>query len=81
MIVTIFVNPGMGDLENITEITGELIEVYMARGYSWCTVGSHSFLTNNIREIQFGTPTETTINYPSHTQMVSLIRGKPAEQQ
>jgi len=74
--VTIFVNPGMGDLEGITETTGELTEVYMSRGHSWCTVGSHSFLTSNIIHIQFGAPRETTIERPTHEQLVSLARGK-----
>lgn len=81
MNVTIYVTPGMGDLEGITETTGKLTEVYMSRGYSWCTVGSHSFLTNNINRIQFGAPTETVIDHPSHEQLVSLIRGKPVTQQ
>lgn len=81
MIVSLFVNPGMGDLESITEITGELTEVYMSRGNSWCTVGSHSFLTNNIKVIQFGTPKETTLHYPTHAQLVSLIRDSPTKQQ
>ena len=79
--VTIFVKPGLGDLEGITETTGELTEVYVSRGHSWCTVGSHSFLTNNIAKIQFGAPTETTIERPSHAQLVSIIRGNPVAQQ
>lgn len=78
--VTIFVKPGMGDLEGITETTGELTEVYVSRGYSWCTVGSHSFLTSNITRIQFNALPETTIDCPTHEQLVSLIRGKPVTQ-
>lgn len=80
-VVTIFVKPGMGDLEGITETTGELTEVYVSRGYSWCTVGSHSFLTSNITKIQFGAPAETTIEHPTHEQLVSIVRCKPVNQQ
>ncbi len=79
--VTIFVKPGMGDLEGITETTGELTEVYVSRGHSWCTVGSHSFLTSNITHIQFGALPEKTIEHPTHEQLVSIIRCKPVEQQ
>lgn len=78
--VTIFVQPGMGDLEGITETSGELTEVYVSRGHSWCTVGSHSFLTSNITGIQFGALPEESIDCPSHAQLVSLIRGKPVTQ-
>lgn len=78
--VTIFVQPGMGDLEGITETSGELTEVYMSRGHSWCTVGSHSFLTSNITRIQFDALPETAIDFPTHAQLVSLIRGKPVNQ-
>lgn len=78
--VTIFVQPGMGDLEGITETSGELTEVYMSRGHSWCTVGSHSFLTSNITRIQFDALPETAIVFPTHAQLVSLIRGKPVTQ-
>jgi hypothetical protein len=80
-IVTIFVQPGMGDLEGITETTGELTEVYVSRGHSWCTVGSHSFLTSNITRIQFGAPTETTIDFPTHKQLVNIARCKAVEQE